>query len=82
MLNNLPAAIRYIETHGSWPTLTLDELSSLIIFTFFIALAAAESRRPRQQWSLPALRQSYRANVGLFLFNSTLLTLISVPTLL
>lgn len=82
MLNNLSVVIRYIETHWSWPDISLNELSSLIIFTFFIALAVIESRRPRQKWSLPSLRQSYQANVGLFLFNSTLLTLISVPALL
>lgn len=66
----------------SWPTLSPQQWSAFALTLTFMALALLESRRFRVKAPRPGLRESYRANLGLFVFNSLTLSLLSSVFLL
>lgn len=81
MLSTITSLIHYLETNLSWPNITWGELASFILLLFFVMLSALEYRRPKRKWPLQQLRQSYRTNIGLFMLNSMVLSLISASSL-
>lgn len=64
-----------------WAGMTADEVAALILLMFFAMFSSLEGRIPKLS-SRPALRrQSFGTNMGLFLVNSALLSVLSAVTL-
>ena len=81
MLSKIASLSYHIESELSWPSITSGDLASLALLMFFVILSVIESYRPKRNWPLKKLRRSYRANIGLFIVNSTILSLISASSL-
>ena len=67
---------------AAWSMITSFDLAGLTILMFFIILSAIEAHRPRTKLPIHELKNSYRVNVTLFLFNSLVLSIISIASLL
>jgi sterol desaturase/sphingolipid hydroxylase (fatty acid hydroxylase superfamily) len=57
-------------------------IATYILTLFFVLFVIFEFCDPREKLLTKQLRQSYRANIELFVFNSVLMSLLSVPSLL
>jgi len=82
MLNKLISSSTFHELNLSWPTLTSGELALLLLAFSFGLFSALESYVPRVKLPKGQLRQSYKTNFSLFIFNSVVMSLISVTSLL
>jgi sterol desaturase/sphingolipid hydroxylase (fatty acid hydroxylase superfamily) len=71
-----------IESLYSWLILPFSELVALVLVAFFVLFAYLEIHFPRVSIPLPAWHRSNRTNISLFIFNSTVLSILSVPSLL
>lgn len=81
MLSKITSLVHYVEFNLSWPIITSDELVSFIPLLFFSTLLAIESHTPKRKWPLKQLRRSYRTNIGFFVLNSAILSLMSASSL-
>ncbi len=81
MLSELTSIVALLE-FSTWPTIISGKLTTFILLLFFIILTAIESHAPKRKLSKKGLRLSYRTNISLFVFNSTVLSLVSVSSLL
>lgn len=82
MLNKLISSSTLHELNLSWPVLTSGELALLILALSFGLLSALELYAPRINLPKGQLRQSYKTNFSLFIFNSVVMSLISITSLL
>lgn len=73
---------RYLEYEIAWPGFSNKQMASLALLIIFILFAALEHNQPKYRLALKLQLQSYCTNISLFLFNSTLLSLLSVSGLL
>ncbi len=80
-LYGLHAQIELFIAKTSWPVEFTAELAAFVLLLSFIGLFNLENHSPRLKNSLKNNRQSYRTNIGLFMFNSILMSLCSVSTL-
>ena len=81
MLSKLKLPIPFIES-TPWSTIISGEPATLTLLLFFAILLALESHFPREKLSTKQLRQSYQTNIGLFVFNITVFSFLSVSSLL
>jgi len=81
MLNELLSLINLSQFNGSLPTLAPSTGGVLLLLISFVAFAAMEKRAPRNKVSALLLRQSYNANLSLFMFNSLIMSLLSASML-
>ncbi|MDD1643410.1 MAG: sterol desaturase family protein [Methylococcaceae bacterium] len=65
-----------------WPTIISGKVATFILILFFVILTALEFHAPKRKLPKKGLRLSYRTNIGLFIFNSTMLSLVSATPLL
>lgn len=63
------------------PDTSLGELATVFLFGLFCLLSYFEFNSPREQLPLKPLRLSYKTNIGLLIFNSLLMSLLSVSSL-
>lgn len=83
MLNELNFSITLLQSYVTW----LLNLSAGGVTTYFLYMAFAlfvifEFYDPREKLLSRQLRRSYRVNIELFVFNSVVMSLLSVPSLL
>ena len=81
MLSKITSLTQYVESNLDWPSITSGELASFSLLIAFAILSVIESQRPNRKWPLKSLRQSYRTNIGLFFFNSAVLSIMSASSL-
>ncbi len=81
MLSELKSLMALLESIA-WPTIISGKLATFILLLFFIILTALESHFPKRKLSKKQLQLSYQTNIGLFIFNSTMLLLVSATPLL
>ena len=81
MLSELTSITTLLESIA-WPAIIWEKLTTFILFAFFVMLAVLESKAPKRKLSPKGLRRSYRTNISLFIFNSTVLSLVSTSPLL
>lgn len=81
MLNETIAKTTLILSKLSWPVELTEELIAFALLICFAGLSNIENRFPKIKRPTLQNRQSYRVNIGLFLFNSLLLSLCSISTL-
>ncbi len=77
MLNLTPL----FETYFSWPITFSGDLTAFVLLVFFGLLSALEFIFPREKLPTKSLRQSYKTNISLFVFNSAVMSLLSVGSL-
>ncbi|MGZ5010865.1 MAG: sterol desaturase family protein [Methylobacter sp.] len=83
MLNEFKSLITLLQSYLTWIfDISPGEMAACILFLFFALFVILESCRPREQRFSERLRQSYRANIELFAFNSIVMSLLSIPSLL
>jgi len=81
MLSDLKSLTILLESIA-WPAIGWGKLATFILLAFFVILAALESKTPKRKVSPKGLRLSYRTNISLFIFNSTVLSLVLTSPLL
>ena len=81
MLNELLSLINLYQFNWSLPTLSASTGGVLILLISFAAFSAIEKHAPRHKVSTQCLRQSYNANLSLFMFNSLVMSLLSASML-
>ncbi|MGR9000165.1 MAG: sterol desaturase family protein [Gammaproteobacteria bacterium] len=63
------------------PTIISGKLAAFILLLHFAILTALEVHAPKRKLPKQGLRLSYRTNISLFIFNSTVLSLVSAAPL-
>jgi sterol desaturase/sphingolipid hydroxylase (fatty acid hydroxylase superfamily) len=82
MLNELKSSTTLISSYLTWHlNISPGGVAAFALLTFFAFFVTIEFYRPRQKIYIRHLLQSYRANIGLLVFNSFVMTLLSVPSL-
>ncbi|MDP3875717.1 MAG: sterol desaturase family protein [Methylobacter sp.] len=82
MLNELKFSTTLFQSYLSWIiNLPTGTVATLILVLFFAFLIILEFYNPRERWLAKRLRQSYRENMQLFVFNSTIMSLLAIPSL-
>ena len=81
MLNTLIAATNPFRFNLTWPTITFGEWATVILILSLGLLSALELRVPKEKWSAKSIRQSYKTNFSLFIFNSLIMSLLSAVSL-
>jgi sterol desaturase/sphingolipid hydroxylase (fatty acid hydroxylase superfamily) len=81
MLSELTSLTILLESI-TWPTIMTGKLAACSLLLFFVILAALEFQSPKRKLPKQGLRLSYRTNISLFIFNSTVLSLASATPLL
>ncbi len=69
------------EANFRFPDVLSGELATVILLGLFCLFSYVEFHFPREQPPLKPLRLSYKTNIGLFIFNSVLMSLLSVSSL-
>ncbi len=80
MLSELMSLTRLIESI-MWPAIMTGKLAACGLLLFFVILSTLEFQVPKRKLPKQGLGLSYRTNIGLFLFNSTVLSLVSASPL-
>lgn len=73
--------ITLVETRFKWPETVSGELVAYILLAFFVLFSALEFIFPREKLSAKSLRQSYKTNLCLFMFNSSVMSVLSISSL-
>ena len=83
MLNELNSSITLLEYYLSWLIkLSSGSLASYTLIMFFMLLVILELNSPREKLSITQVQSSYLSNIKLFVFNSLIISLLSIPSLL
>ncbi len=72
----------FIESVATWQSMISRNWASFALLMFFVLLSIAETYFPKRDVTAKRWRLSYGTNISLFLFNSTVLSLLSVSSLL
>ena len=65
-----------------WPTMVPGEVLALTLLMVFAVLSTLEFHAPRTKLAAKHLRLSYRTNIGLFMVNSIVMSILSASSLL
>ena len=83
MLNELKSSITLLEYYLTWLIkLWSGSLASFVLIMFFAFLVVIELNSPKEKLNLTQMQSSYLANIKLFVFNSLIISLLSIPSLL
>jgi sterol desaturase/sphingolipid hydroxylase (fatty acid hydroxylase superfamily) len=83
MLNELNFSITLLQSYLTWfLNLSAGGVATYFLLMFFVLFLICEFRDPKEKRLPKQLRQSYRTNIQLFIFNSVVMWLLSVPSLL
>ncbi len=82
MLNESVSSTNAVQSYLTWlVNMPSGGIATIILILFLTLLVIFELCNPREIQSRKQLRQSYRANIKLFIFNSVVMSLLSVPAL-
>lgn len=79
---SINAAQNIFDPINAWSMIPSFDPAAFTLLMFFIILSAIEAHRPREALSRRGLKNSRRVNIGLLLFNSLILSVLSISTLL
>ena len=83
MLNELDFSITLLQSYLTWfLSLSAGGVATYLLFMCFVLFLICEFHDPKEKLLPKQLRQSYRANIQLFIFNSVVMCLLSAPSLL
>ncbi|MGR9013074.1 MAG: sterol desaturase family protein [Gammaproteobacteria bacterium] len=82
MLNDLISSTTLLQSYLMWLiNMSAGGVATFTLLMAFVILLAFELYDPKEKLPAKQLRQSYRANIELFVFNSVFMSLLSVPSL-
>ncbi len=82
MSSEIMSLITFVESYLTWLSSMTGELAAFIMLMVFAVLLVLELNYPKRSLPVKQLRQSYRTNIGLFIFNSIVMSLLSAASLL
>ena len=83
MLSEFKSLITLLQSYRTWVVnISSGEMAAFMLFLFFALFVILEFCCPREKSLTGRLRQSYRTNIELFVFNSIVMSLLSIPSLL
>jgi len=82
MLNKLMSILMYPLAHVSWPEISTRDVQAGLVLSALVVLFCLELRFAHRRESKKALRQSYLTNMASFVFNDTMMSLLSMSSLL
>jgi sterol desaturase/sphingolipid hydroxylase (fatty acid hydroxylase superfamily) len=82
MFSEIMSLIAFVEAYLTWLSSMAGELATFAVFIIFVVLFVLELNYPKRKLPVKQLRQSYRTNISLFVFNSIVMSLLSVASLL
>lgn len=83
MLDEFNVSTTLLQSYLTWLiNMSSGGMAIYILALFFVLFVTFEFCDPREKLLKKQLRQSYRANIELFVFNSVLMSLLSIPSLL
>ncbi|TAK65028.1 MAG: DUF2934 domain-containing protein [Methylobacter sp.] len=83
MLNELKSLTTLLQSYLMWLiNMPSEGMAAYVLILFFVLFVIFEFCDPREKLLTKQLRQSYRINIELFVFNSVLISLLSIPSLL
>ncbi|MGZ8159886.1 MAG: sterol desaturase family protein [Methylobacter sp.] len=83
MLNELKSSTTLLQSYLTWLiNISSGGVAAYTLLMFFTLFLIVEFYDPREKLLPKQLRQSYRANIGLFVFNSVVMSILSAPSLL
>lgn len=82
MSSEIMSLITFVESYLTWLSSASGELATYSLLIAFAVLSALELNYPKRKLPLKQLRQSYRTNTGLFVFNSIVISLLSSTPLM
>jgi len=82
MSSEIMSLITFVEAYLTWLSSMTGELATFAVFMVFVVLFVLELNYPERRLPVKQLRQSYRTNIGLFVFNSIVMSLLSAVSLL
>lgn len=82
MSSEIMPLITFVESYLTWLSSLPGELATFSPLIIFIVLSALELNYPKRSLPLKQLRQSYQTNIGLFVFNSIVISMLSAAPLL
>ncbi|TAN69204.1 MAG: DUF2934 domain-containing protein [Methylobacter sp.] len=82
MSSEIMSLITFVESYLAWLSSMSGELATLSLLIAFVVLSAVELNCPSRKLPLKQLRRSYQTNIGLFIFNSLIVSLLSATPLL
>jgi hypothetical protein len=83
MLSELKSSTTLLQSYLTWLiNMSSGGLAVYILFMFLTLFSVVEFCDPREKIPPKQLRQSYRANIELFVFNSVVMSMLSIPSLL
>ena len=71
-----------IEILPNWSAIPVSELVTVGLLAVFVMFILIEANSPKVATPIKSRYQSYRANINLFIFNSTVLSLLPIPSLI
>lgn len=81
MSSEIMSLITFFEPYLIWLSNLSGELATFILLIVFVVLSALEFNYPKRKLSIKQLRQSYRTNISLFIFNSVVISVLSATPL-
>jgi sterol desaturase/sphingolipid hydroxylase (fatty acid hydroxylase superfamily) len=82
MSSEIMPLITFVESYLTWVSNISGKLATFSLLIVFVALSILELSYPKRRLPLKHLRHSYQTNIGLFVFNSTVVSLLSAAPLL
>ncbi|MGZ8181173.1 MAG: sterol desaturase family protein [Methylobacter sp.] len=82
MSSEIMSLITFVESYLTWLSSMPGELATFTLLMVFVVLSALELNHPERRLPLKQLRRSYQTNIGLFVFNSIVISLLSAAPLL
>jgi sterol desaturase/sphingolipid hydroxylase (fatty acid hydroxylase superfamily) len=82
MSSEIMPLITFIESYLTWILNISGELATFSLLIVFVVLSLLELSYPKRRLPFKQLRQSYQTNIGLFVFNSIVISLLSAAPLL
>lgn len=82
MSSEIMSSITFIESYLTWLSSMSGDLATLSLLIVFVVLLILELNHPERNMPVKQLRRSYQTNIGLFVFNSIAISLVSAAPLL
>ena len=82
MLSFITSSAHYLASRFSLEMLLSKEMAAITVILFFVVLSHIERHHPKLEQPRKGLVHSYRTNLSLLVFNSTVMSILSISTIM
>jgi sterol desaturase/sphingolipid hydroxylase (fatty acid hydroxylase superfamily) len=82
MFTEIMSFIAFVASYLTWLSSLAGELATYSLLIALVVLSVLELNYPKRSLSVKQLRRSYQTNIGLFIFNSLVISFVSAAPLL